>query len=535
MIKKIVDQLREILIRRIEIQAVKGYYDIQETNSDLINEIKNKIADYQLKTEPSVIENIIFPKNINIQLSLHQYLLITLLGNMFSRFVLFCIHTKKKLIYPLPLPWLRIIDSSGVKVSYFWSSCLFYFFILISWFTGLINLFRQIFKNTRRTKGFEQYSYFFQLDKKCFPSSRDKDSHDIVSWYINKYSINDAEKNRIIVHSVPDVADSIVDGHNIIHAVDYVPRISFLNFYFKFLPTALFVVLASTLSLKWRNMVLLGEIIDMYAFKFADNRQVAEKYFFTISHLIYRPLWTYIAETKGSSLIFFWYACHIATYKEPNKEYSTVPSFFQVTNWPKHLIWNETHAEYIRNVITYPSDVEVVGPIGYEDNSMALPRINKLSVLAFDIQPLKYSFCLPATPSAQWYSHDYKARVDFYKDIQEICSELGVDLFFKRKRNSPLVHKGYWNFLKAFVKNDNVVEIDPDISAFRLCKQFDVVLSLPFTSTAVIADYYGKESIYYDPTGKIEKSDRAAHQLTVINKKNELRNYLEKIFKTKKI
>ena len=80
MIKKIVDQLREILIRRIEIQAVKGYYDIQETNSDLINEIKNKIADYQLKTEPSVIENIIFPKNINIQLSLHQYLLITLLG-----------------------------------------------------------------------------------------------------------------------------------------------------------------------------------------------------------------------------------------------------------------------------------------------------------------------------------------------------------------------------------------------------------------------------------------------------------------------
>ena len=96
MIKKIVHQLREILTRRIDIQAVKGYFDIQETNPDLIHEIKNKIADYQLKTEPSVIENIIFPKNINIQLSLQQYLLITLLGNMFSKFVLFCIHTKKK-------------------------------------------------------------------------------------------------------------------------------------------------------------------------------------------------------------------------------------------------------------------------------------------------------------------------------------------------------------------------------------------------------------------------------------------------------
>ena len=60
MIKKIVSQLRKILISRVEIQAVKGYYDIQETNSDLVHEIKEKIADYQLKTEPSVIENIIF-------------------------------------------------------------------------------------------------------------------------------------------------------------------------------------------------------------------------------------------------------------------------------------------------------------------------------------------------------------------------------------------------------------------------------------------------------------------------------------------
>ena len=28
---------------------------------------------------------------------------------------------------------------------------------------------------------------------------------------------------------------------------------------------------------------------------------------------------------------------------------------------------------------------------------------------------------------------------------------------------------------------------------------------MPFTSTAVIADYYGKESIYYDSTGNISK------------------------------
>ena len=61
-------------------------------------------------------------------------------------------------------------------------------------------------------------------------------------------------------------------------------------------------------------------------------------------------------------------------------------------------------------------------------------------------------------------------------------------------------------------------------------QQFEVVLSMPFTSTAVIADYYGKDSIYYDPSRKIQKDDRAAHNLTVINGKIELKNYLYNIF-----
>ena len=94
---KILNSFKVALERRIEIHAVKGYFDIQETNPDLINEIKNKIANHQLIIKRSVIENIIFPKNINVQLSLHQYLLTTLLGTMFSRVVLSSIHRKKKI------------------------------------------------------------------------------------------------------------------------------------------------------------------------------------------------------------------------------------------------------------------------------------------------------------------------------------------------------------------------------------------------------------------------------------------------------
>ena len=530
---KILNSFKVALERRIEIHAVKGYFDIQETNPDLINEIKNKIANHQLIIKRSVIENIIFPKNINVQLSLHQYLLTTLLGTMFSRVVLSSIHRKKKLIYPLPIPWLRVIEKSGLQVSYFWSSCFFYLFILMSWFIGFSNLFSHILINAKRERINQKYSYFFNLDKKCIPSSHDKDRYDVISWYSKKYSLKNSDNTRLVAHSVPNISNNVLGEHNTIYVQDCFPKMSFLSFYFKFLPAVIFTSLAIILSFRLRNIILLKEIIDMYAFKFGDKNSIAQKYFFSYTNILYRPLWTYIAELKGSSLIFYFYSCHISNYKVPNKKDFSVTDLFQVFNWPKYLVWNENHAEYIRNLIKYPSDIEVVGPIGYSDNSVALPRVDELSVLVFDIQPLKLTYSIPAS-CGQWYRYDYKVRVDFFKDIQEICSELGVNVFFKRKRNNPRIHKEYLDFINEFTKNDNVFEIDPDVSAFRLCKQFNVVLSMPFTATSVIADYYGKDAVYYDATGIIQKDDQAAHNLTVINGKLELRGYLKNLFENNK-
>lgn len=527
---KIFSQLRASIERRIEPDSVKGYFEIQKTNPDLINEIKNEIANQQIKIKRSPIENLIFPKSIDIQLSFHQYLFSTLLGAMFNRVILFNIYRKNKIIYPLPLEWLRIVEKKGLSVSVFWSSFFYFLFTIACFFSSLQSLASHLLLNKKRVNTNQKYVYFLNLDQKCFPPLREKNHYDIMSWYTKKYKLNNPDDTRQIFHSAANVSDTLLEEHNIFFTQDNFPKIDFFNFFFKFFPAVILSLLAIILSFRLRNIILFKEIVDMYAFKFADKNRIAEKYFFNYSNLLYRPLWTYIAESKGSKLIWYFYSCHISNYKVPNQKDFTVTDFFQILNWPKYLVWNEHHAQYVRELIRYPAEIEVVGPIGFLDNSVSVPKITKPSVVLFDIQPFKLTYSIPAS-CGQWYKYDYQVRVDFFNDIESICSDLGVNVYFKRKRNNPRVHKDYLDFIKEFVKNDNVFEIDTGVSAFRLCKNFDVVLSMPFTAPSVIAAYFGKEAAYYDPTGTIQKDDRAAHNLIVINGKIELREYLHNLFK----
>ena len=46
-------------------------------------------------------------------------------------------------------------------------------------------------------------------------------------------------------------------------------------------------------------------------------------------------------------------------------------------------------------------------------------------------------------------------------------------------------------------------------------------ISIPFTSTAIIGNYYNKPSCFYDPIEKIDNSDRAAQGIEIVKgKKN---------------
>jgi polysaccharide biosynthesis PFTS motif protein len=58
-------------------------------------------------------------------------------------------------------------------------------------------------------------------------------------------------------------------------------------------------------------------------------------------------------------------------------------------------------------------------------------------------------------------------------------------------------------------------------------------ISMPFTSTAIIASELGKPSCYFDPTGIIQQDDRGAHGIPVVCGIDELRCWVAQIFEEK--
>ena len=81
------------------------------------------------------------------------------------------------------------------------------------------------------------------------------------------------------------------------------------------------------------------------------------------------------------------------------------------------------------------------------------------------------------------------------------------------------------NYLRVFEKNKNVKIIDHRINAKHIIKLCEGVISLPFTSTAIIAHECNIPSIYYDPSSKISGQPFEEKGIRIINNQKNLNRW----------
>jgi len=467
------------------------------------------------------------------QLAVRQYLLIRVMGSLaLNSAILTALGSGGPVVYPLPAEWRDYLRQQGLRVAGVRSAALWWAYVAALWAYGVLSFVRILKRSMRlgaaqpwRDAG--DYAFFVALGPGNVPRpGRDGRSFDILTWYWQW-------PGRIanlasLAHSVTGAPTVTTPPVTVLPSglppLEGPARWRFL--WWGLRATASSLLRASVGQ--WGQAVLLSEAAEAAALRAQESPPLAREYLLHASNVIYRYLWTYEAERQGALCTMYCYSTNSEPFKLADG-YTTPLHSWQVMTWPRVLVWDSGQAAFMRNCLgprAHSVEVIEVGPIWFHSSPVELPPVGSEAVAVFDVQPQRTSRRQSlATPHEYYSPATAKA---FVLDILSVAAEFGHPVIFKRKRRAgPIVHRGYARLVDHLVRTNRLTAIDPDISAVRVIESSELVISMPFTSTALIGVSQGRPSIYYDPLGLVQPDDRAAHGIPIISGVKSLRQWFE--------
>ena len=422
----------------------------------------------------------------------------------------------------MPKQWIEIIEKHGINVSTNWSIFYFTLYTIKVFISGLYSFFISIFLSFENINGNTSYIQFVDLNLNNLPSnSYDTKSNNIINWYIDNVS------NSIsIKHNVPNTLPINIDGIDISSNSRIFPALTFLN-YLKYLLSVSLAIVRSLLDLlmgKWWHPFMFKQSLFTKRIKFTRKNDLAKEYLFSNSNMLNRPLWTYEAYKRGSDVTLYFYStnCEYLKYDGGDK---IIPIGYSAMNWPNYLVWDIFQFEYLNELNTFKSNINIVGPIWFESKNINVRLSKSKSIAIFDVSPIRDSLYSTLSATDKYYSSNN--CIKFIEDIIEIANKYNYRINFKIKRQlTNKIELKYINFLNKLKRNKSVSFLDPDTSAIEIIEKSEMTISMPYTSTSIIAKEYGYKCCYYDSTGKLNRHDSASHGVNLIRTKEELEYWI---------
>jgi polysaccharide biosynthesis PFTS motif protein len=251
---------------------------------------------------------------------------------------------------------------------------------------------------------------------------------------------------------------------------------------------------------------------------------LARNYMFHNSKWVYRPLWTYEAEKRASNIIFYFYSTNSEPFKT-NCGYQKQFNHWDLMSWPEYLVWDGYQKDWlIRSLGRSDINIRIVGPIWFSSNNKKSTALPLNTIAVFDI-PVRRD-CLNRS-YAHFQNYWTPSIINqFLVDICHVFLDTKINIAYKQKRAiGDDIHKSYKKIINKIEINKEIIKIDPGSSAIDVISKSKYVISLPFTSTAIIGKNMGIESVYYDPTNTLQKDDRAAHGVPILSGIYELEQW----------
>lgn len=519
---------------------MRGYRILKESGQlDLLIRIKDDLTNTPIKNINQHSSRIFFGAGIkNAENVLRQFLILRFADLAFNRTILIAIGKgSKKLTIPVPYEWRLILEKYGFQTDTFWNKVVwlrqvvfFYAYGIFIGFQSLLIAFgkRKDFRNTANPN---PTVYFNALTSNNLPQKqKDEKSYDIISWY-SRWE-NRLKEPGAYCHSAKNVSKTDLNGLPVIYVSSALTSLKGFSQIFQYFLGLLWMPILALIDLirgRFWHALLLSESFRSFHFRLLNPEQVSADYLFHNSGYLFRPVWTYDAEEAGSRVLFYFYSSNIERFKESHG-YGIQPYSWQIITWSNYLVWDEYQADFIRRMTGKEKNIEIVGPIDFHDSNVEFQQLPEHSVLVFDVQPHR---------DAQYQMHVVVPEYfvppvvnKFLEDIFIVSNKYQLHMVLKRKRHiGNLLNRKYRTLVEKLAQSENFVSVNPDVAALRLIRQAEVVISMPFTATALIAKAEGKLSVFYDPSGLVQKDDRAAHGIEVLCGIEELEQWFEKYFK----
>ena len=259
---------------------------------------------------------------------------------------------------------------------------------------------------------------------------------------------------------------------------------------------------------------MLGDAATAALVRMQSQEKLGQEYLFTQSRSCDRPLYTYELEQRGAKITYYFYSANSEPLERPAGQQTQLFTW-QAMNYPHFLVWNihqgKFAPELVRLMAGESAAISVVGPTWFSTSAIEPSVLPPMTIAVFDVQPARMLFYRLLAHVVDYIIPSTCAQ--FLSDSFHCIRANSYSMAVKRKRqhNSKYHHPQYVRFVAKCSRWDNVVTIDPDTAAYKLIEKCSAVISMPFTSAAHISRELGKPTCFYDPTGMIQRDDRAAH------------------------
>jgi polysaccharide biosynthesis PFTS motif protein len=425
----------------------------------------------------------------------------------------------KKIKFPLKKEWIRVFEEYGFPINRKISLIKYRIFCLNIYLRQNIKIIKFIFHKYNGIN-FQKSAVILGSKKENYLSGNLKN---FGNW-INA-RISDKEYNKIFVECISDKNNSLSNDYVYIDSFEKnLFPISVRNFIVLFIK--------SLYKNRPRRIYLKQPYLATLSLFVRDNSQnLPDSVYLTTSLPWIKTPTFHFMELAGTKIIYI------------NTSLAIDP---QVTGKNNHVNWSE-FSEW--NEIWCVSDLQVRHlkqiklinqPIFF---NMGVPDWNdspndqlfdesferKKSVSIFDYEPNVKYFGYSSLNDLHLSFED--TIFQFIQEITVIAQNYNFNVYHKAKRdvgNKRL--KNYETFLNQLkVGNKNFISVDPKHSARKLIKSTNGTISIPFTSTSIIAKEESKPCAYFDPNGKVDPSDSASSEIKVLLNLDDLENWFKNL------